>query len=442
MADREQAARSAQLRTVNFYTKRGEVEWGGMIPDGGPATNPPFRPRFLQNVRFLNGEYAARGGQQLHTQVSNASACITSLFDMAMATRRSLFAFVFGCPGATAPGLAFSILCFDQEQEPTVQAVFYGKATTRNLTGAFFANALYFARDNVFTKFQPIIQAFDETALNTGGTRQDITLFTLPSPFTHVVAMLAFDGKLFAAANGGVGASAVVPFDGTTFGPNDLSAINPVVGFGVFRESLLAGFDGAPNEIRVRAAGAVPGTWATVTPSGGTARWGRQFTGTGSQEAGSGNGAGASYKDHFWLASGTQDVFDYNGTTLTQVAPATTGIAAGSVTVAFAVFNRVLYLLYEAGAAGGNVRIASYNGTTWTPIVIDLTTFFAATLTLANARNLLVYRGTLYALVRTAGVPGSRGRLLYHNPGTLTVWNDLTSGVAAGATDIASAVVF
>src|SRR5262245_46474252 len=120
MADKEASTKSAQLRTENFYTKKGVLEWLGMVPDGGPAARPAFVPRLLQNVRWQNGELSARGGQELHAETLDPGACVNSMFDMQMATRRSMIVFVFGCPGAATPGLAFSILCFDQEQDPTV----------------------------------------------------------------------------------------------------------------------------------------------------------------------------------------------------------------------------------------------------------------------------------------------------------------------------------
>lgn len=417
MAAKRETARGPQTRTFNYFPRQGQFAWGGMLPDGNAGSLPPNRPRLVGNARLKGGEFEARGGQERldGNPLHDASACITSLADFQLVGKRAIYLVGDGCPGISS-SVGFSLSYFDPEQEPEFQPGVYYSSATAGVAIEPFGDELYLAVDTKIRKLQLIEQVFGSDALAIGGTEQDVTLFTLAAPLTHVGTIKAFDGKLFFGCNGGAGASVVLPFDGVTFGPNDLSGINPPRGMGVFRESLILGYDGTPNEIRVRAAGAVPGTWATVVPGAGTVRF-------------QGNGAGVSYKDKFYIANGADDVYSFDGTTLTRITAATTGIAAGSVTTGVAVFNRLLYVFYQTIASppgDGAVRIATFDGTTWTAVHKDITAQFGTSPDIDQSRVLIPYRNDLYAIVVTRGASGIAGKVL-RSPGTTTTgtWTNM-----------------
>ena len=427
MAAKRETARGPQTRTFNYYPQQGQFEWGGMLPDGSSGTLPPNRPRLLINALLHGGRFIPRGGQTPLGTI-DAGACVTSLVDFQLTGRRTLYLVADGCPGVSST-VGFSILFFDHEQEPDLQAGVYYSASTAGVAIGTFGDKLYVAVDDAIKVLQLIETRFGESALAVGGTEQDVTLWTLASPLTQVRPILAFDGKLFFGCDGGAGTSLVLPFDGVTFGPDDLTGINPPYGMGLHRETLIMGFNGSTNAIRVRSAGAVPGTWATVAPGAGTVRF-------------MGNGAGASYKDLFYIANQADDVYSFNGTALTRIVAATTGIAAGSLTKSCIVYQGVLYVLYQTAATGGSVRIASYDGTTWTAIAKDLTAQFGTSPDVDVARQLLLYREQLYALCVTQA-PGSVGRLLRSPVGNPTgTWEDLGPTGATVPGDLDFALVY
>jgi hypothetical protein len=394
----------------DFRTKKGVFEWGGHILDGNEGGLPENRPRLLINGRLHEGAITPRGGQETFADFGDANACVRMLVDFQVGTRRSLMIVGNGCPGFS-PVNGYYIGIFDHEQSPEVQrAVYYNTGTVKLITGKY-GDKLYIGRDDDVLEYQPIFAPYGSEALTMVGPSQDIPLFSLPAGFTSVSAMQEFDGLLFMACVQGVGTSKVISWDGLTE-RDDVASINAPTGFGLYRESLIMGFAGAPNEIHIRAVGDSPGTWTTVAPGAGTAAFKR----------------GISYKDVFYFTTGAEDLFSYNGSVLTRIPIATSGIAAGSITEGIAVFNGYLYVSYTAA---GNARIARFDGTTWAAIHKNLTTQFGADLD--SLGPMVEYRGNLIV----AGDDNLLGGGLYVSPGTATTgtWTrkDTQPGVETGA---------
>jgi len=192
--------------------------------------------------------------------------------------------------------------------------------------------------------------------------------------------MQGFDGRLFIAVDNGAGASYVTTWN-TVTEIVDLASINAPSGFGIWRDKLVLGYPGAPNHIRVRDVGAPEGTWATVVPSAGTAKF---------QE-------GISYKGTFYFTTLDDDLFSFDGTTLTRITAATTGIDASSVTFGIDVFDDLLIVAYSTPA--NEARLLTYDGSTWTPVAKDFTADIGAVVTAARACR--GYRNDFYvALIR------------------------------------------
>lgn len=385
--------RGAQDGVKNYKARIGAFEWGGCIPIWNPGQLPVNRPRIIINGRLENGGIKARMGQKKlsTTAIHAADAKVRGLYDFQIGTKKSLILTSVGCADLSAT-VGFSVSIIDFEQSPVFQAAIYYSAGTVGVVPGVYGDDLYFGQDATLRKYQAVDPPYGAGALAQSGVSQDIPVLTLPAGFTSIPALQEFDGLLFVAAAQGVGTSRVISWDGRT-SRDDVTGINVPTGFGLYRESLIMGYNGAPNRIDVRAKGASPGTWTNFAPGAGTAAFLR----------------GVSYRDVFYFTTGGEDLFSFDGAVVTRIPIGTTGIAAGSVTYGIAVFNSLLYVAY---AGGGQGRLLSYNGAAWTPIHKNMTTQFAG---VSALRDLVAYRGNLVV----SGIQSGSGQI-FSSPGTGT----------------------
>ncbi len=396
MAEKIQTTRGPQTQVINRRTQLGAFEWKGMAPDVDPGTLAENRPALLMNVRLHGDGIAPRGGSaRLIALGGGAVGGIVGLFDFQLATAKKMWVVGDGCPGLSS-SIGYYVGFYDVEQDPPFQPGIYYNSSTGKVVLGTYEGDLYVGVDNVLRKVTLIDAPYGGDALAVSGSSQDIALLT-ETGFTKITDLCEFDGKLFFSVDGGAGASKIGVWDGLTENV-DLASINAPTALTTYRESLIAGFAAAgPNAIRVRPVG-VPGTaWATVTPGAGTAIM-------------RGPGCAATYKDVLWFATGAQTLCSYNGTTLTVVDVATTGIAANSVTHSCCVFNGYLFVTYTTST--NRARIARFDGTTWVPIHKDITTQFSY---LTAIRSISEYRGDLWI-----GATGASGGHYVRSPGTAT----------------------
>jgi hypothetical protein len=404
MALKPQTTRDAQTQVLQRRTQDPEFLWGGMVPDDDPAAIPPNHLELLINCRIQGGSIAPRGGSKGLYDLS-ASGQILGIGDFQVGTPRKLWIVGDGCPGLSS-SVGWYVGFFDVEQDPQFQpAIYYSTATQKVVIGQFSGD-LYVGVDNALRKVNLIEAPYGQAALSVSGSSQDLPLLTFTG-FTKITDLMSFDGKLFVAVDGGAGASKVAVWDGVTQFV-DVAAINAPTAFGTYRESLIAGFAGAPNSIMVRPVGDPGASWATVAPTGGTASM-------------RGPGCSDTYKDVFWFASGTADLFKFDGTTLTQVPIGTTGFAAGSVTHSCRSFGGYLFVSYTAG---GHAILARFDGTTWVPVHKDFT---VQDVTVNAARSVVEYRGDLWVAVSST----ARGKLFRSVGATTTGTWVGTGGLAA-----------
>lgn len=377
-AVKTRSAREVQNDTRNFRTARGSFEWGGMIPDGDPGSLPPNRPRKLWNTRRVGGLIVPRGGQEAFIDLDQA---VRGLFDFQMGTKRKLMIVGDGCPDISS-AVGFYIGSKDIEQLPQVQQGVYYNSATQAVLLSRYADDLYIAEDVRLRKYQTIDAPYGVNGLSLSGSSQDIPIYAVAAPFTKISAIrdYPFSGLLFFAGDAGAGASSIFSWDGLTI-RSDLASIDAPTGFGLYRELLIAGFAAATNRIKTRD---ISGAWTTVGPplSGACA-----FK------------EGISYKDVFYWTTLGEDVFKFDGTTITRIPILTTGFPANSVTYGIEVFNGYLYVSYTTAA--GSARIARFDGTTWLPTHKVLTAQVAAA---SAARPIRSYRGSLIAGVQEATV--------------------------------------
>jgi hypothetical protein len=392
MAIKTQTARGPQTQLLQRRTEDPAFVWGGMVPDDDPSALPANKMQLLVNCRLQGGSVSPRGGSK--NLYDLGSGAVLGLADFQVGTPRKLWIVGDGCPGLSS-SIGFYVGFYDVEQDPAFQAAIYYNTATQKVVLGLFSGDLYVGVDNTVRRVNLIEAPYGESALDVSGTSQDIPLMTFTG-FTKVADLMSFDGKLFAAVGLGVGTSKIVAWDGITESI-DVAAINAPVAFGTYRESLIAGFAGAPNSIMVRPVGDPGASWATVAPGGGTA-------------AMRGPGCAATYQDVFWFATGADTLYKFDGTTLTLVPAATTGIAAGSLTHSCCVFNGYLFVSYTSPTA--HVCIARFDGSTWVPIHKDITAQLAWA---TQARGLVEYRGDLWM-----GATGTGGARILQSPATAT----------------------
>lgn len=327
------------------------------------------------NARLEGGGYREREGLTGFNSsvLQSASACIKSLFDLPIASPLKIWIVQDGCAGISATA-GSSIGSLDPEQKPEFQPMYYYSSSTAFPALGEYNDYIHFVLDTDLKRINLITQPWGTSALTVGGAGTDTPLKTY-SGFTGR-CLREFNSTLFVGLDAGAGSSKISSWDGTTH-RDDRTGLQIPACMADYRiqdggDALAVGYS-TGNLVSLRN---TSGTWSDIAPGAGTVTANRMI----------------SYKDVLWMTNGDENLFKLDGGTLTRVQPATTGIAAGSITRGIAVINSTMYFMYTT--SGAAVRIGSFDGTTWTATVKDLTVQSAA----VNAgRDLVAYRGYLVA---------------------------------------------
>jgi len=360
----------------------GLGEWRGHKRDGDPGSVLPPWVRLVVNANLRNGEFSSRGGQTKFTS-SALAGCLRLLYDFQCTPQHRLYMVSTGCSGISA-SVGFSVIHFDYEQDPAFQrAIYYDGATAVPVLGVFDSR-LWLGVDTFLKEIVFVQVPYGTENLAVSGDSQERTLKSFTG-FT-VAALKAFDGKFFIGLAAGAGTSKFVVFDGISF-QDDLTATQIPTGFGLYRDWIIAGYASTVGKLSYRPAGAAGTAWTDIA----LANCGQA-------------GRGVSYKDKYYIANGSTQVFQLDNVTLTS----STTIASAAITD-LEVANGFLYAFYTNT---GNARIARYDGTSWTAIHKDLT---AQDATITACKKGIWYRGDLYASVTKGGGEG-----FYKSPGSTT----------------------
>ena len=268
---------------------------------------------------------------------------------------------------------------------------------------------LYFGEDLNLRKMNAIRSPYGTKQLAISGSGQDTLVHTFSSG-TNLSDMLAFDGKLFVGLDNGA-SSEIWYYDGLTIIDDVATLTDKVQRFALFRDKLIVGFDGTPNNIQVRDIGATPGSYATVAPGAGTINFLRA----------------ASYKDTLYITTNDQNLYSFDGTTLTQIPVATTGLPANANTFGVASAFGNLYVAYE-DATASEAELLQYDGSTWTASVKNFTTQDA---TMRAALDMIYYRGNLVVAMKDDANTYS----LFQSPGSTVAgtWTEISqSAITSG----------
>ena len=384
---------------------------GGMRPDLDPMALGPLDFTYLENVRRIGGGMLGRAGSTLFAELTGEPV---GLSDFQLGANRRLMVCGDGCPGISDT-LGFYLGGFSREQLPRFQSLVYYPASVSSFTTTRFTiegegeipdvDALMFSTDNVLRQIQSIPFTYGELPLAQTGGSQEFPTWTIPSVYSKISAIIQHGSVLLLALVGvaaaGVGSSAIYTWDGQHF-EKELGGINPVTGFALFRDTCIVGFGSATNAIQVRSA---LGTYTTFVPGAGTIAVPANFR-------------CASYKDRLYIPTGGEDIYRFDGATLTRIQPATSGVDAGSSVHACEVGARTItdkagFLFYSWSTATPKARIGRTDATTWTASHKDLRAQFP---TLTIPKTLRWFQGCLVA----GALNGVAGASLYFSPRAVT----------------------
>jgi hypothetical protein len=407
------SVRGEQTEVFNYRAQQGVFEWEGMVPDGDPSYPADNRARLLINTRIEGGAYVPRGGQKRirSAALDSNTTCIKALIDYQLPTPRELV-----------------MIVYDHEANPQFQPGVYLRGVdpdnkTSSAKAALYNGDLYVGfseQDNSVSlfKFNPIVSSRGSPKLDRAGFSQYELRASWPvATYLHVRAMGAFDGLLYIAIDLVAGGSEVFTWDGTTI-KQELTGLTGVPDrFGAFRDSIIMGYSDTA-QIEVHTIQQAAGTWTTHSSADLRFRF------------------GASYKDVFYMTSGDNYIFSFDGTTLTKITNATMGISAGADTWGIENFNGTLYVLYEDVSDSNKGKIASYDGTTWTGVAKNLFTDFGALAD--NPRPMIKYRGDLYV-----GIFTTNGRIYFSSGTDVTgTWSNTITQHASTAGPVGDFIVW
>ena len=352
----------------------GHPGWGGMYLAGTPSSNPPHRPRFLQNVDFpMGGDLAPRPGVlTFNTTAFHAASRFNCIQDFQSDPFR-LYFITSGCLGNAAVGTGFSVNWYNHEEEPQLQTGVYYISATGEIVLGFYGGRVVLGIDTKLKQLKVIIGPWGTTATDLAGRQQDEVLdeytgFTLRTLGVH-------GSTLLAGLDNGAGASKMESWDGIT-SRDDLITIDvPTMGV-PFRDLFVVGFAAASNQLRVRAA---DGTWSTVA-GGGTAIQSYRAV---------------SFKDVLYISEGPTGglgtrIWSFDGTSI-----AIARTIVGATISGLAQDGEFLYYGYQNAA--NNPIIGRFDGSTWTDAHFSgIQALYGAT-DVRSVEDLRWFRGFLFA---------------------------------------------
>ena len=391
--------------------------WLGVVNESSdPSAIPVNSLQRARNMRYRQGEWWVRPGlKPLATGFHDGNACIHHICSYRTDPIR-LWIVVFGCLSGYKGGTIFN---FDPEQDPKLQAYAqYFAEVDRKVSLSVFDGRLYFGEGSNL-RAVTIAKVPYGTAINDLSATFDTSVFSFPG--FRISALQEFDGKLFIALDGGAGASKIAVWDGLSVSdgvtvPFDLDTIDPVTRFGLWRSKLIAGFGPATGHIRVRDEGPIAGVWATVAAGGVAATESPSIV---------------SFKDKAYIAGGGQDLFVYDGATLTVARNLPNAFAIGGV-MSVAVFNNDLYYAWNDDAVD-HAKLGRYDPNSGPGSIEwqdDWKDFTAQIANLTLVQSLCAYRDILFASFCNGGINFASnlpiGMLSSPGIDTQNAWDDYT----------------
>lgn len=416
----------------NFVTYRNNHEgfpgWDGVHLDTDPGGLAPNQFRHIENGRFTGGNWARRlGYEALNTVPVHSDTAKFRWISSVENKPLRIYIASGGC--VSVDDVGFSVTWFDIDQEPRLQRGTY-YAAINDISMGLFDERVYVGlsttapRSSEFRRYETVVVPWGKEQLDLAGPKQEYPIYTFP--LRTIRWMEAFDNKLFISLDdgttGGAADNRIAVYDGlsifdgaTAAMPADLAAMDfPASVMCRHRDFLVAGYESGANQISVREAGDVPGTWHHITPAAGTVQSYRMIP----------------YRNKLYITPGGTGANATNIWVYDDAEPA--AFAAGSLTVARNIVNSEIVCCAVLGTnfyygwrrtTDGEVIIGKYDGTTWTDAYKILSTQTAddgsAPSLLTKIDDLIAYRGSLYAAVfsdTSVTPPVNQGDYLTYSP--------------------------
>lgn len=374
----------------------GGVRLGGMRPDLDPASLGPADFVYLENIRRVGGNIVSRGGQAEFVELGGEPL---GMIDFNVEQASGLLFLSNGT----------GLYSFDSNLLPILQPWIRGsdaiyRTTKVNITaadnsGAFsgyvFGNGGEGATPTpaaTFSRF-PVTQPGNGISADEVSDLPIATILTMPDfdgyTLSSIDCYVQAGPYLFIGAtgyNGGDGCSCILKWDGTTLTRELLvertgSVDEFFTGCVQFRDTaVFFGPDDASSPaLWIRAE---DGTWTKVATAGLARSQGM-----------------VSFQDALYFLDGSDDVYSFDGATVTTIAPATTGVDGGAAchVMSLATDGHTLWYfwIFTDGAPLVAAALGSFDGSTWTPTAYD---FIADYPDLRNVdeKPIAFYRGALH----------------------------------------------
>lgn len=384
-----------QPPTGEFHFRPGvppiaDGRWKGVNTEDDPSSLAPNELQRGENIRLRGKTIGMRPGLIEIADLGAASGWEqTPLYlkeTPVDSTCNRLWYTTFGCVGGVIE-TGYSVFKIDTTRFPKVQVYSnYFATSDRQAPLATYGGQIYIGDSSSLRTLLQIASLSGVAAVITNTAPPQIPLITFPG-FT-IRCLLEFDGKLFIGLENNTtpAASKIVAWNGES-ASDDITAINPPLAFGIWRDRLVAGFGSTSAHVRYRVAGTSPGSWTTVAIAG-------------SQCSTYGN-AMVEVGPYLYIASGIDKIFRFDGAALTLVRTVTGAYAGvnGYGVTALALHHGLLYYGWNAdttiaSAIGRHDPQSTTAGTEWIDTYKDITTEEADFSYLAS---LLSYRDQIYA---------------------------------------------
>lgn len=377
----------------------GQSGWRGVNSEDDPGSLDSNEFQRLENMRIQGKNLGSRPGAQLLFSLPSlgtgplAAGQVMWMREAPVDNPRVRLWFTsIGCLGASI-GTGGSISHLDPSESPNVQtyARFFA-ATDRQIPMAKYGDKLIAGDGSALREVIQITAPSGVDVGNFSSTPPSAPLF-IYTGFT-ITALLEFDGKLFVGLSNDAApttTSKIAVWDGIS-SQDDVTGLRVPLAFGIWRNTIVVGFDATGGNIRWRPTGAVGAAWTSVALAGYlTSPYGNAM-----QERG----------PNLYIASGTNLIHQWDGTSLTlaRTVGGSCDVAGATGCTGLTLHNGLLYYLWNVvttlATHLGRHDSDSTAANEWVDDYLDVTaslnTAYPSTAGIKRGKSIASYRGQIY----------------------------------------------
>lgn len=366
----------------------GNHGWRGTDTENDPGSMEPNQLLWGENIRIGKGKtIRTRAGLTLRLNLGPTAGAVKFFSALPVDNPRTRLWFstlgIIDDPVVPGPIVGSAVYHLDPTEDPVVQvhSKFPSAANSQALMMKYGIK-IYIGDKTILKE---LVDITAPPGLSIGEVVP--TAATIPVqafPGFKVRCGLEFDGKLFVGLENltAPGSSKIVVYDGLAI-TDDLTGVRPPIAMGIWRDKLVVGFDATAANIRVRNAGGVPGTWNIFAGPAGyvTAAFGNAM-----QE----------FRQYLYIASGTDELFRFDGAALTLATTVTGAATDGFGITGVTLHNGLLYYGWNA-AVGHAASLGRHDpDSTSTEFVDDYLDLTAAQANFVKLTAVASYRQQIY----------------------------------------------